>query len=201
MSHADNDWLSFSDVLERCARDEAASLCSSPSQHPWDTHAHTWRRRSAHSRLAQEEASVEQMLRAYWRKNGARSCTSCTQPNPHHLDSGESKKLGGVPEVFLIDGTEMGSLWYMHGAGRADRGRWKGAALSEWQEHYQSIFHRCQRGLVPVPSSGCHLLNEGMKGMFKVEIQACLDKGLYIVTGWKIAFEPSDTKSRAPGFH
>lgn len=64
----------------------------------------------------------------------------------------------------------------MRRAGLSDRRRWKGAALSEWQEHYQSIFHRCQPGLVPVSSSGCHLLNEGMKGMFKAEIQACSDK-------------------------
>ena len=102
-------------------------------------------------------------------------------------------------KVLLIDGAEIRSLWYMHRAGLSDRRWWKGAALSKWQEHYQSIFHRCQRGLVPVSSSGCHLLNEGMKGMFKVEIQACLDRGLCIVTGWKIAFEPQIPKSRLQG--
>lgn len=78
----------------------------------------------------------------------------------------------------------------MHGAGLSDRGRWKGLALSEWQEHYQSIFHRRQPGLVPISSSGCHLLNEGIKVMFKLAIQARLDKGLYIVEGGNARVEP-----------
>lgn len=89
----------------------------------------------------------------------------------------------------------------MHRAGPSDRRRWKGAATGEWQEHYQSIFHRCQRGLVPVSSSGCHLLNEGMKGIFKVEMQACLDKGLYIVTGRGIAFELRRQNPVSRAFH
>lgn len=89
----------------------------------------------------------------------------------------------------------------MHGASLSDRGRWKGAAISEWQQHYQSIFHRCQQGLVPISSSGCHLLNEGMKGMFKVEIQACLDKGLHVVTGREIALEPWIQNPVSRGFH
>lgn len=133
--------------------------------------------------------------RAAKRQSNRRS--ACDATCARRRNDAHSQRPAEIPHLFshmlkmhLIDGGEIRSLWYMHLAGLSDKRRWKGAALSEWQEHYQSIFHRCQRGLVPVSSSGCHLLNEGMKGMFKVEIQACPDEGLYTVRGRKIAFEP-----------
>lgn len=138
---------------------------SSPSHHPWDRRTHSQRTRTP---------------------SGGNAI-----PRRRHLSiySRESHRSSRMLSVFLIDGAEIHSLWYMHRAGPSDRTGVEGSGVKRAPEHYQSIFHRCQQGLVPVSSSGCHLLNEGMKGMFKAEIQACSDKGLHMVTRVQIAYE------------
>lgn len=79
------------------------------------------------------------------RRNGARSHEPA-EILDFLLYSHKRKQLSSILKVLLIEGAEICSLGYMHGAGLSDRRRWKEAALSEWQEHYQSIFHRCHWG-------------------------------------------------------
>lgn len=187
VSHADNNWLSFCFFLhlQEGGMEELERFAPPPSHHHWDHN----RLFTTHRKLKKLCLSSSDRKSKHW---GDAMCTR-RRYEAHSADfflySQEWNKFSYMLKVLLIDGAENCSLWYIHGASLSDRRRWKEAALSEWQEHYQSIFHRCQRGLVPVSSSGCHLLNEGMKGMFKVETQTCLDKGLHIVTGRKIAFQ------------